>query len=145
MVRNSLKYVSYKDRKAVAADLKQVYSSVTAEQAEHELGKLADKWDSKYPAISRSWQAHWDNIIPLFDYPDKIIYMKYVTTNAIESLNSFISKAIKNRKIFPNNKSAFNVVYLAMKQASENLTMPIRNWLPAMNRFSMEYRERVDV
>ncbi|ADD67451.1 transposase mutator type [Denitrovibrio acetiphilus DSM 12809] len=144
MVRNSLKYVSYKDRKAVAADLKQIYSSVTAEQAAHELDKLADKWDSKYPAISRSWQAHWDNVIPLFDYPDEIRKIIY-TTNAIESLNSVIRKAIKNRKIFPSDKSAFKVVYLAMKQASKKWTMPIRNWLPAMNRFIMEYGDRVDV
>lgn len=144
MVRNSLKYVSFKDRKAVAADLKQIYSSVTAEQAAGELEKLGEKWDSKYPAISRSWKSRWDNVIPLFDYPDEIRKIIY-TTNAIESLNSVIRKVIKNRKIFPSDKSAFKVVYLAIKQASKKWTMPIRNWKPAMNRFIMKYGERIEI
>jgi len=144
MVRNSLKYVSYKDRKAVAADLKRIYTSVTSEEAAHELNSAAEKWDSKYPSISRSWNQHWDNIIPLFDYPDEIRKIIY-TTNAIESLNSVIRKAVKNRKIFPSDKSAFKVVYLAIKQASKKWTMPLREWLPAMNRFIMEYGERASV
>ena len=143
MVRNSLKYVSYKDRKAVAADLKRIYTSVTSEEAAHELKLVSEKWDSKYPSISRSWNQHWDNIIPLFDYPDEIRKIIY-TTNAIESLNSVIRKAIKNRKIFPSDKSAFKVVYLAIKQASKKWTMPLRDWLPAMNRFIMEYGERAN-
>jgi transposase-like protein len=143
MVRNSLKYVSYKDRKAVAADLKRIYTSVTSEEAAHELNSVAEKWDSKYPSISRSWNQHWDNIIPLFDYPDEIRRIIY-TTNAIESLNSVIRKAIKNRKIFPSDKSAFKVIYLAIKQASKKWTMPLRDWLPAMNRFIMEYGERAN-
>ncbi len=72
MVRNSLKYVSYKDRKVVAADLKRIYQSITAKEAEIELKTFAKKWDSKYPSIAKSWTAHWENIIPLFDYPDEI-------------------------------------------------------------------------
>lgn len=141
MVRNSLKYVSFKDRKSVAADLKRIYQSITAEEATLELKSFAEKWDSRYPSIAKSWQNHWENVIPLFSYPDEIRKVIY-TTNAIESLNSVIRKAIKNRRIFPNDTSAFKVIFLAIQKASERWTMPIRNWKPAMNRFLIEYEDR---
>jgi len=143
MMRNSLKYVSYKDRKEVAGDLKRIYSSISAEEAGFELEAFSDKWDKKYPAISKSWKSHWENVIVLFDYPDEIRKIIY-TTNAIESLNSVIRKAIKNRKIFPSDNSAFKVVYLAIMQASKKWTMPLKNWKPAMNRFLIEYGERLN-
>lgn len=143
MVRNSMKYVSFKDRKAVAADLKRIYSSISAGEAQHELERFSSLWDSKYPSISRSWQNRWENVIPLFSYPDEIRKIIY-TTNAIESLNSVIRKAINNRKIFPSDTSAFKVVYLAIMQASKKWTMPLRNWKPAMNRFLIEYEDRID-
>ena len=141
MVRNSLKYVSYKDRKEVATDLKQIYSSVTLSEAEHELAAFEGKWDSRYASISKIWRRNWENLIAIFDYPDEIRKIIY-TTNAIESLNSVIRKAIKNRRIFPNDKSAFKVIYLAVQQASRKWTMPLREWKPAMNRFQIEYGER---
>lgn len=141
MVRNSLKYVSYKDRKEAAADLKKIYTSVTEDEARRELGAFAEKWDSKYASISRMWERNWDNLITIFDYPDEIRKIIY-TTNAIESLNSVIRKTIKNRRIFPNDKSAFKVIYLAVQQASKKWTMPLRTWKPAMNRFLLEYGER---
>jgi Transposase and inactivated derivatives len=137
MVRNSLKYVSYKDRKALAADLKKIYTSITNDEAERELEAFAAKWDSKYGAISAQWRRNWPNIIPLFDYPDEIRRVIY-TTNAIESLNSVIRKAVNNRKLFPDDKAAMKVVYLAIKQASRKWTMPIRDWKPALNRFMLE-------
>ena len=142
MVRNSLKYVSYKDRKNVAHDLKLIYSSITCDEAERELSKFEDKWDKKYGAISRSWRNNWVNLITFFDYPDEIRKVIY-TTNAIESVNSVIRKSIRNRKIFPNEKSAFKIIYLAIRQASKKWTMPIRNWKPAMNRFQLEYQDRL--
>ena len=141
MVRNSLKYVSFKDRKSVAADLKRIYQSITAEEAAMELKDFAEKWDNRYPSIAKSWTNRWDNVIPLFGYPDDIRKIIY-TTNAIESLNSVIRKAIKNRRIFPNDTSAFKVVFLAIQKASERWTMPLQNWKPAMNRFLIEYEER---
>jgi transposase-like protein len=141
MVRNSLKYVSYKDRKAVAAALKLIYTSINADEAARELENFAAKWDGKYASISQMWRRHWENVIPLFDYPDEIRKIIY-TTNAIESLNSVIRKAIKNRRIFPNDESAIKIVYLAIQKASQKWTMPIRNWKPAMNRFAMEYGDR---
>jgi putative transposase len=140
-VRNSLKYVSYKDRKAVASELKNIYKSISEEQAKLELDRFAEKWDYQYPSISKSWYRNWDNLITLFDYPDEIRKIIY-TTNAIESLNSVIRKAINNRKIFPNDNSAVKIIYLAIEQASRKWSMPLRNWTPAMNRFAIEYEGR---
>jgi putative transposase len=140
-IRNSLKYVSYKDRKAVASDLKNIYRSVTEEEARMELDRFAERWDSQYPSISKGWRLNWENLITLFDYPDEIRRIIY-TTNAIESLNSVIRKSIRNRKIFPNDNSVFKIIYLAIEQASRKWTMPIREWKPAMNRFAVEYEGR---
>lgn len=142
MVRNSLRFVSWKDRKAVAGDLKKIYQSVTVDEAEGELESFAKQWDGKYPAIAKSWRKHWPNLITLFDYPDEIRRVIY-TTNAIESLNSVIRKAIKNRKIFPHDQSAMKVVYLAINAAAKRWTMPIRNWKPALNRFMIEFTDRM--
>jgi len=128
--------------KAVAADLKTIYRSITVSDAENALLTFSQKWDAKYPAISRSWTNHWDNIITLFDYPDEIRKIIY-TTNAIESLNSVIRKAIKNRKIFPNDQSALKVVYLAIQKASEKWTMSLHDWRAAMNRFAIEFEGRL--
>jgi len=142
-VRNSLKFVSYKDRKSVAADLKKIYSSISETEAKLELDIFAEKWNSQYPSISKSWYQNWVNLITLFDYPDEIRKIIY-TTNAIESLNSVIRKSIKNRKIFPNDNSAVKIIYLAIEQASRKWSMPLRNWTPAMNRFAIEYEGRFE-
>ncbi len=142
MVRNSMKFVPYKDYKVVAADLKKIYQSVTEEEALLNLEHFSDKWDGKYPNISVSWRRHWANLNTLFNYPQDIRKAIY-TTNAIESLNSVIRKAIKNRKLFPNDDSAKKVVYLAIMQASKKWTMPIRNWKPALNRFIIEFEDRI--
>ncbi len=141
-VRNSLKYVSYKDRKAVASDLKRIYQSATAEEAERELSAFEQAWGEKFPSIGKSWRKHWDNLITLFDYPKEIRKAIY-TTNAIESLNSVIRKAIKNRKIFPTDQSVLKVIYLATEKASAKWTMPIRNWKAAMNRFEIMFPDRI--
>lgn len=142
MVRNSLKYVSWKDYKAVTADLKLIYRSSTEEEALLELERFAEKWDSQYPQIARSWRANWDNLNTLFNYPEAIRKAIY-TTNAIESLNSVIRRAIKKRKIFPNDDSARKMIYLAIKEASKKWTMPIRDWRNAMSRFIIEFEERL--
>ena len=141
-VRNSLKYVSYKDRKAVATDLKRIYQSPTVDEAEHELTAFEQAWGEKFPCIGKSWRANWENLITLFDYPDDIRKAIY-TTNAIESLNSVIRKAIKQRKIFPHDTSVMKIVYLAMEKASAKWTMPIRNWPAAMNRFAILFPDRI--
>ena len=110
----------------------------TVEPNDSLLVRFADKWDNKYPTISRMWKNNWENISTLFAYPDEIRRVIY-TTNAIESLNSVIRKAVNNKKIFPDDQAAFKAVFLAIKQASKKWTMPIRNWKPALNRFEMEY------
>lgn len=142
MVRNSVKYVPWKDYKAVSADLKLIYQSVTEEEALLALEQFAERWDEKYPQISRSWNAHWHNLNTLFSYPSDIRKAIY-TTNAIESLNSVIRKAVKKRKLFPSDESAKKVVYLAIMDASKKWTMPIRDWRPALNRFMIEFEERL--
>ena len=137
-----MKYVPWKDYKAVAADLKAIYQSATEDQALQALDQFAEKWDNNYPQISRSWRNHWENLNTLFSYPTDIRKAIY-TTNAIESLNSVIRKAIKKRKLFPSDESASKVVYLAIQNASKKWTMPIRNWKPALNRFMIEFEDRL--
>ena len=143
MVRNSLRFVPWKDYKAVTADLKLVYQSATENEALRELAAFGERWDNKYPQISRSWHSHWDNLRTLFEYSPEIRKVIY-TTNAIESLNSVIRKATKRRKLFPSDDSAMKVVYLAIDQAAKKWTMPIRNWKPALNRFILEFGDRLD-
>lgn len=142
MVRNSLKYVTWSDYKAITTGLKCIYQSATEAEAQRELDRFAEQWDVKYSQISKSWRAHWPNLITLFDYPQDIRKVIY-TTNAIESLNSVIRKSIKTRKLFPSDSSATKVVFLAIKAASKKWTLPIRNWKMAMSRFMIEFPEQL--
>ena len=144
MVRNSMKYVSWKDRKALAVDLKKVYSAKTLDDAESALTAFADKWDDKYPSISKSWLNHWENVTPFFDYPADIRKAIY-TTNAIESLNMTLRKVIKNKRVFPSDNSVFKVLFLAIENISKKWTMPIHNWKAAMNRFTIECEGRIQL
>ncbi|HGP0760477.1 TPA: IS256 family transposase, partial [Salmonella enterica subsp. salamae serovar 42:g,t:-] len=141
MVRNSLKYVAWKDYKAVTSGLKTIYQAPTEEAALMALDAFADAWDDKYPQISKSWRAHWENLNTFFSYPPDIRKAIY-TTNAIESLNSVIRAAIKKRKVFPTDDSVRKVVYLAIKDASKKWSMPIQNWRLAMSRFIIEFGDR---
>lgn len=142
MVRNSVKYVPWKDYKPVTADLKKIYQSATEDEALQALDQFAERWDDKYPQISKSWRSHWHNLNTLFGYPEDIRKAIY-TTNAIESLNSVIRKAVKKRKLFPTDDSAMKVIYLAIREASKKWTMPIRNWKLALNRFMIEFEDRL--
>jgi len=142
MVRNSLRFVPWKDYREVTKDLKRIYQAATEEAALLALDSFAKKWDKKYPLISRSWHTHWANLNTLFLYPEDIRKAIY-TTNAIESLNSVIRKATKNRKLFPNDDSAKKVVYLAIREASKKWSMPIRDWKSALNRFMIEFEDRL--
>ncbi|HCD7967849.1 TPA: IS256 family transposase [Citrobacter amalonaticus] len=142
MVRNSLKYVSWKDYKTVTSGLKAVYQAPTEEAALMALDAFAKVWDDKYPQISKSWRAHWENLNTLFSYPPDIRKAIY-TTNAIESLNSVIRAAIKKRKVFPTDDSVRKVIYLAIKDASKKWSMPIQNWRLAMSRFIIEFGDRL--
>jgi len=142
MVRNSVKFVPWKDYIAVTTDLKRIYQSITEEEALLALDQFSECWDAKYPQITRSWCSCWPNLNTLFNYPEDIRKAIY-TTNAIESLNSVIRKVIKKRKLFPSDESAKKVVYLAVQEASKKWTMPIRNWKPALKRFMIEFEDRL--
>lgn len=142
MVRNSLRYVGWKDRKLVANDLRKIYTAKTIEEAELALSAFSEKWDKQFPAISKSWLMHWENITPFFAYPEEIRRVIY-TTNAIESLNMSMRKVLKNKRSFPSDEAALKQLYLALKNISKKWTMPIRDWGAAMNRFIVMFDERV--
>lgn len=142
MLRNSLKFVGWKEKKAVAADLKTIYTASTVQSARMALDSFKEKYDSRFPAISKSWENHWENVIPFFDYPDEIRKVIY-TTNAIESLNSSLRKISSNRTQFPSEESLYKLFYLSLKNISKKWTMPIRNWSNALNRFMIEFEDRI--
>jgi len=142
LVRNSTKYVSYKDRKQVAADLKTIYRAATAQEAEANLDSFAGKWDTRYPMISKSWRANWSRIVPMFGFPEEIRRAVY-TTNAIESLNMSLRKIIKNRPSFPSTDAVMKLLYLALNKISKKWTMPIRDWGAAINQFAIIYGDRM--
>lgn len=142
MVRNSLKYVSWKDRKAMATDLKAIYRAATETEAATNLDAVAAKWDHKYPTVSKSWRDHWAKIIPMFAFPHDIRKVIY-TTNAVESVNMTLRKASRNHRIFPTDEAVFKVMYLAAQNIAKKWTMPLRDWGAAMNQFSIEFEGRI--
>lgn len=142
LVRYSMAYVSFKDRKVLVSDLKTIYRAVTAEDAEHQLEAFAAKWDARYPMIARSWRTNWTRVIPMFGLPEDIRRAVY-TTNAIESLNMSLRKIIKCRSSFPSEDAAFKLLYLALQNAAKKWTMPIPNWSQAMNQFAILYDGRL--
>jgi putative transposase len=142
LVRQSLRFVSWKERKAIAADLKLIYGSATLEEAEMALTAFAEKWDKSFPTISQIWFRHWENITPFFAYPPEIRKVIY-TTNAIESLNMTLRKVLKNKRIFPSDDAAFKQIFLTLQNVSKRWTMPIRDWKPALARFMIEFDGRV--
>ena len=142
MVRNSLKYVSWKQRKAVADGLKTIYKAATIEEAEWALDAFSDTWDTQYPTISRQWRKQWDALSGFFAYPDEIRRVIY-TTNAIESLNSCLRKIIKHRRVFPHDEAATKLIYLAVQNAAKKWTMPIQHWKAALNQFALLFEDRV--
>jgi putative transposase len=144
MVRNSLRFVSWKQRKEVAADLKLIYQAPTLDQAETNLTAFAKKWDASHPTIAKSWRSNWERIIPMFSYPPEIRKAIY-TTNAIESLNMSLRKVTKNRGSFPNDEAMTKLLYLAMKNISKKWTLPIRDWKSAMNQFTILFEGRMPV
>jgi len=136
--RNSPKDVAYNHRKAVATDLKAIYSASTEAEAEFHLELFAEKWDQQYPTISKSWRAQWARVIPLFAFPEDIRKVIY-TTNAIESVNLTLRKVTRNHRIFPSDEAVYKVLYLAIQNIAKKWTMPIREWKPALNRFAIEF------
>ena len=142
MVRNSLKFVSYKDRKEVVSDLKLIYTAINEKEAETALDSFEEKWRKKYPVIAKSWRNNWGDITPFFKFPNDIRRAIY-TTNAIESLNSSLRKLLKNRGHFPSDEAVYKLFYLGIKKLEKRWTMPIRNWSAAINQFIIYYDDRV--
>ena len=142
LVRHSLNYVSWKRRKEVAADLKRIYQSATADEAEAMLTEFEARWGETYPPIGRSWRRSWARIIPFFDYPPEIRKVIY-TTNAIESVNMSLRKITKNRGSFPSDEALLKLFYLALRNISRRWTMPIRDWKAALNRFTIQFDDRM--
>jgi putative transposase len=142
MVRYSLSFVSWKLRKEVAADLRAIYTSATAEEAERQLAAFGAKWGEDYPSIVQSWRRNWARITPFFDYPPEIRKVIY-TTNAIESVNMSLRKITKNRGSFPSDEALLKLFYLAIQNISKKWTMPIRDWKAALNRFTIQFEERM--
>ncbi len=142
MIRASLSYTNWKQRKQVAADLRGIYQAATASEAKVQLDAFAEKWDAVYPVVSQTWRRHWDRITPFFAYPAEIRKVIY-TTNAVESLNMSLRKIIKMRGSFPNEEAALKLLYLALKNASQRWTRPLEDWCAALNRFSILWPDRM--
>jgi len=144
MIRNSTKFVSYKDLKAVCRDLKEVYSAINAESGHEALQEFGKKWNDKYPMIQASWERNWNDLTEFYNYPKDIRRAIY-TTNAIESLNFSLRKVTKNKSSFPDDDSIYKIMYLAIKNASTRWTMSIKDWALAVNQFAILFDGRVPV
>jgi len=142
MVRHSLRYVSWKERKAVAADLRAIYTAATAEAAEQALEAFEDKWQGRFPSIAKSWRNNWTNITPFFSYPPAIRKVIY-TTNAIESIQAQLRKVTSNRGAFPSPEAVRKVLYLAIERISKRWKRPIKDWVAALNHFTIVFEGRV--
>ena len=140
-VRNSLRYVVWKEKKEFTADMKQIYQAPTLEAAEHALANFEKKWGVKYAYAVRSWKNNWERLTQFFDYPLEIRKIVY-TTNIIESLNSGIRKYTKTKTIFPLDQAALKAVYLAIGNIEKKWTMPIRNWGMILQQFLIKFEDR---
>jgi putative transposase len=142
LLRASLNYVSWKQRKQVAADLKPVYRASTAEEAQLRLEEFAIKWDRPYPTIAQMWRRNWEHVTPFFGYPAEIRKVVY-TTNAIESLNMSLRKVIKTRGSFPSEEAAMKLLYMGLEHIAKKWTMPVQDWKAALQRFAILFGDRL--
>jgi putative transposase len=140
LIRNSLAFVSWTDRKAIVPDLKLIYGAANAEAALERLGAFEAKWGKRYPTIAPTWRRAWDYVTPLFAFPPAIRKMIY-TTNAVESLNRSLRKIIKTRGSFPTDDAALKLLYLAIQNAGLRWRRPIE-WTAAMNQFAILFGDR---
>lgn len=141
-LRNSSKYVSYKDLKALMTDLKRVYTAVDEESAMNALDEFAEIWDSKYPKISKSWRDNWANLSTYFKFPQELRKLIY-TTNAIEGFNRQLKKVTKAKSVFPTDDSLFKMLYLAMKDITKKWTGRRQDWSRIYAQLSIYYGDRI--
>ena len=142
VVRSSTRFVAWKDRKAVCADLRPIYTAVNAEEAEAALEAFEEKWDSQYPTVARSWRNRWDDIIPFLSYPAKIRRAIY-TTNAIEALNRKLRKALKTRGHLPSDQAALKLLFLVLTHERKGAVRRTRTWNQALNQFAIYFEGRL--
>jgi len=142
LVRYSLNFVGWKERKEVAADLKTIYTAATEVAGEQRLTAFSLKWDAKFPMIAKSWRSNWTRVIPFFAHPPEIRKVIY-TTNAIESLNMSLRKVTKARGSFPSDEAVSKLLFLALRNIAKKWTLPIRDWKAALNRFAIIYENRL--
>lgn len=144
LVRHSLNYVGWKERKSVAKDLRLIYTAATEAAAAERLEEFSLKWDAKFPMIAKSWRSNWTRVIPFFAHPPEIRKVIY-TTNAIESLNMSLRKVTKARGSFPNDEAVSKLLYLALRNIAKKWTMPLQAWKDALNRFAILYEARLPI
>ena len=142
MIRNSVKFVSYKDLKAFCNDLKLIYTSNNEKQGYEELQKVKEKWKDKYSSAFKTWEENWDAICPFFQFSDAIRKIMY-TTNTIESLNRQFRKYTKTKSVFPTDMSLMKCLYLSTKNISKKWTQPYRNWGPILSELSIMFDGRI--
>ena len=140
-VRNTLKYVAYKDMKIFANDLKGIYLAPDEKAGYEELEKVRSKWEQIYPNVMKSWEVNWDVLSPIFKFSREVRKVIY-TTNAIESLNSTYKKLNSQRSVFPSDKALLKSLYLASSEATKKWTQPLRNWGKVYGEFSIMYEGR---
>ena len=141
LVRNSLNYVGWRERKVVAADLKEVYGAPTAEAAAEELNRFGEKWGKQYATITALWQRNWERVIPFFAFPTEVRRIIY-TTNTVEALNRSFRKIIKSRGAFPSEDAAIKLLYLAMRNAVAKWRS-VQDWKVALNQFTLLWEDRI--
>ena len=141
-VRNTLKYVPYKDKKAFATDHKSIYLAPNEQQGHENLERVAEKWSEKYPNALKSWEQNWDVLTPIYKFSSDVRKVIY-TTKAIESLNSTYKKLNRQRSIFPNDTALLKALYLATLQATKKWGQPLRNWAKVYGEFSIMYEGRL--
>lgn len=143
-IRNTLKYVPYKDKKAFATDLKTIYLAPNEEQGLASLSRVTEKWSDKYPNAMKSWEQNWDVLTPIFKFSSDVRKVIY-TTNAIESLNSTYKKLNRQRSVFPSDTALLKSLYLSTLQATKKWTQPLRNWAKVYGEFSIMYEGRLPI
>jgi len=142
VIRSSTRFVPWKDRKRVCADLRDIYTASDAEAARHALEAFEERWNDKYPTVARSWRDRWDDIVPFLAYPAEMRRVIY-TTNAIEALNRNLRKALKTRGQMPSDEAALKLLYLSMRHDPKTRTRSVRGWTTAMNQFAIYFDDRL--
>jgi putative transposase len=140
-IRNSTKFVNYKDRKKILADLKKIYGAINLDEAEYAKEEFREMWDKKYPSILKSWDANWSELTTFFNYPNEIRYLIY-TNNSVEAYHRMVRKFTKTKSILPTDDSIRKVLYLSIKEITKKWTMPVKDWGMAYNQIMIFFADR---